>query len=168
MPPMRACSLLLISSISLGTPAVADTRYELKGNELVVPHPIAFETAKDTVKPESDDAIAYVKGYLDAKSYISTLRIEVHSDNMGAEGGNQTLTEKRALAVAKTLVAKGVDCKRLIPVGFGSSKPVADNKTADGKAKNRRTQFFNAALRDKPIGGAPLDGGGKVAGDPCK
>lgn len=61
----------------------------------------------------------------------------------------------------------GADCKRLIAVGFGSTKPVADNNTAEGKAANRRVSFINAALRSRPIGGMPVDGGGKVAGDIC-
>ena len=77
------------------------------------------------------------------------------------------LSEKRALAVCATLVKLGVDCKRLIAVGFGSSKPVADNVTAEGKATNRRLIFVNAALRNHAIGGMPVDGGGKVAGEIC-
>ena len=68
----------------------------------------------------------------------------------------------------KASQAKGIDCKRLIPVGFGETKPVAPNDTPDNKAQNRRTAFVNAALKGKPIGGMPVDGGGKVAGDPCK
>jgi OOP family OmpA-OmpF porin len=117
--------------------------------------------------PSSAEAITYVAEYLADKSYVSTLRVEVHADSTGAAAVNQTLTEQRALAVARALVAKGVDCKRLIAVGFGSSKPVADNGTEEGRAANRRTVFENAALRGHAIGGAPLDGGGKVAGDPC-
>jgi OmpA-OmpF porin, OOP family len=160
---MRALLLLSITT-SL---AFADPRYDVVGNQLIVPHPIAFVPGTADLK-DSDDAIAYVAGYLRSKSYVSTLRIEVHSDSQGADDYNQQMSEKRALAVAKALVAKGADCKRLLPVGFGETKPVADNKTADGRAQNRRTWFFNAALRGKPIGGMPTDGGGKVAGDPCK
>ncbi len=56
--------------------ALADTKYEIKDTEFVAPYVIAYETAKGTLKPESGEAITYVKGYLAAKSYISTLRIE--------------------------------------------------------------------------------------------
>ena len=142
-------------------------RYELEGSRLKVPHPVAFETGKATLAPESAAALAYVAEYLADKAYVSTMRIEVHSDATGAAAFNQALTEKRALAVARALVGKGVDCKRLIAVGFGSGKPVADNATVEGRAANRRTVFENAALRGHAIGGAPLDGGGKSAGDPC-
>lgn len=143
-------------------------RYELSGNELKVPGPVVFETGSDRIKPESEGVLAHVKGYLTDKSYISLLRIEVHTDNAGAPAANQALSERRALAVAKALIARGVECKRLIAVGFGAQKPVAGNGTPDGRAQNRRVTFANAALRGRAIGGMPVDGGGRVAGDVCK
>lgn len=163
--PMR---LLCAALILVGGNALADTKYEIKDNELTVPFVIAYESSKGTLKPESAEALQFVKGYLDNKTYVSTLRIEVHTDSMGGTEANQLLSEKRALEVAKALVAKGVDCKRLIPVGFGETKPRAENKTPEGRAQNRRTSFFNAALRGRNINGAAPDGGGRVAGDPCK
>lgn len=142
--------------------------FELNGNSLVLKGTIIFETGSAKVKAESDAALNFVKSYLVEKSYVSLLRIEVHTDNTGSADQNQKLTEARALSVAKALVARGVDCKRLLPVGFGSSKPVAANDTPEGKARNRRTEFVNAALRGRAIGGMPVDGGGKVAGDACR
>lgn len=142
--------------------------FELEGNTLKVPSPVVFETGGDKLKAESDAAVQYVKDYLDAKSYISLLRVEVHTDSDGDADKNQALSERRAMAVARALVAKGVDCKRLIAVGFGATKPVAPNDSAENKAKNRRTVFVNAALRGRPIGGMPVDGGGRVAGNVCK
>jgi len=141
-------------------------KFELDGNMLKTP-PVTYQTGKAKLSPASDPAIAHVAAYLEAKSYISTLRIEVHADATGTEKANQALTEARSLAVARALIAKGVDCKRLVAVGFGSSKPVAANDTPANKAANRRTLFVNAALRGKAIGGMPVDGGGKLAGDPC-
>lgn len=163
---MRLLGLIVCGALC--SVALADTQYEVKSNELQVPYPVVFEPGTDTLKPEADKALDYVKGYLDAKTYISTLRIEAHTDAQGGSEHNQALSEKRALATAKALVAKGIDCKRLIAVGFGETKPVSDNRTAEGRAKNRRVVFANAALRGKAIGGAALDGGGQVAGDPCK
>ncbi len=158
----------LVLTLALTASAHADSRaYRIENNRLLVPTPIVFDAGKDTLEATSAEAIAYVAGYLEAKTYVSTLRIEVHSDSMGTEKFNQALTEKRAFAVGKALVAKGVDCKRLLAVGFGSTKPVANNDTAANKAKNRRTELVNAALRGRPIGGLPLDGGGVVAGDLC-
>jgi OOP family OmpA-OmpF porin len=142
--------------------------YKVEGGQLKLPGPVVFETAKDTLKPESDEVLAIVEGYLKDKPEITLLRIEGHTDSDGNDADNQKLSELRALAVARWLVAKGTDCKRLIAVGFGETKPVAANDTAENKAQNRRTAFVNAALRGKPIGGMPVDGGGKNAGDPCK
>ena len=167
-----AATLTALLAVEPAGAARADTavppRYELQGNELVLPSPIVFETGSDKLKRESDAALAWVRGYLDARSYISLVRIEVHTDNQGATAANQALSEKRAAAVARALMALGVDCKRLLPVGFGETKPVAPNDTAESRARNRRTVFANAALRGRPIGGMPVDGGGKVAGEPCK
>jgi OOP family OmpA-OmpF porin len=154
--------LVFASSIAIGAP-----KYVLNGDELVVPFPIVYETGKAVVMPESDEALDYIKGYLAAKTHVTKLRIEVHTDSQGRDEYNQTMSEARALAFTKALVAKGVGCHRLVPVGFGETKPIADNRTADGRAKNRRTGIFNAALRGRPIGGGAIDGGGKVAGDPC-
>lgn len=141
--------------------------FELDGNALKVPGAIVYKTAGAELLPESDAVLDHVVAYLKAKDYISTLRVEVHTDSTGDAGFNQALSEKRALAVARALVARGVDCARLLPVGFGHNKPVAPNDTPEGRAQNRRTAFINAALRGRAIGGMPLDGGGQVAGDPC-
>ena len=71
------------------------------------------------------------------------------------------------LSVAHWLVGVGIACNRLLPVGFGQTKPIAPNDTPDNKAQNRRVDFVNTAVKGKPIGGKPVDGGGKVAGDAC-
>ena len=96
------------------------------------------------------------------------MRVEGHSDNSGNESDMQKLTEERALSVCRWLVTNGIDCKRLIAVGFGSTKPVESNSTPSGKAANRRMVFALAALRGRLIGGMPADGGGMTAGDVCK
>lgn len=142
--------------------------YTLQGNELKLPGPVQFETGSDKLRPESDAVLEVVAGYLKEKSYVSLLRIEAHTDNQGNAAQNQSLSEKRALSVGRWLVAHGVECKRLLAVGFGSTKPIADNSTADGRAQNRRLSFINAALRGRAIGGMPETGGGHVAGDLCK
>lgn len=159
----------IVVALALCGTAQADApKFEIKDNHLVLPAPITFVTGKATLTPESDAALAHIKAYLDDKTYVTTLRIENHTDSSGNAKFNQALTEQRALAVAKALVGKGVDCKRLLPVGFGETKPVAANDTAEHRAQNRRTEVINAALRGHPIGGMPVDGGGKIAGDPCQ
>ncbi len=142
--------------------------FKMKGDQLELPGPVVFETGSDTLKPESDEVLNIVKDYMEQSKDITLLRIEGHTDSDGDDKANQTLSEKRAMSVAHWLVGKGTDCKRLLPVGFGETKPIADNSTPEGKAQNRRTAFVNAARNGKPIGNFPVDGGGKNAGDPCK
>ena len=163
-----AITLATLAALTGNAASEAPAKFELEGNNLKVPYAVVFDTAKPTLTAGSAPALEFVKAYLDAKTYISMMRVEVHSDAAGDEKASQKLSEQRAYAVTKALVAAGIDCKRLIPVGFGSTKPVADNKTAEGRMANRRTVFANAALRGRPIGGNPLDGGGVIAGDPCK
>jgi len=143
--------------------------YKLEGSEVKIDLPIIFETGSSILKPESDAALKIIKKYLDDKSYISLLRVEAHTDNEGDPAKNQSLSERRAFQVCMTLIAMGVDCKRLIAVGFGGTKPIEDNSTPAGKAANRRISFVNAALRGHAIGGMPADGGGVVVpADICK
>lgn len=143
--------------------------YKLQGNQVVPDQPILFETGSSILKPESDVALKSIKKYLDDKSYISLLRVEAHTDNEGDPAKSQALSERRAFQVCMALIAMGVDCKRLIAVGFGGTKPIEDNSTPAGKAANRRISFINAALRGHLMGGMPADGGGMVApADICK
>lgn len=144
------------------------TEFKMENGALKLPGPVVFESGKDILKPESDSVLEVVQDYLEAKPEITLLRIEGHTDTDGNKDANQKLSELRSLAVAHWLVAKGVDCKRLLPVGFGQEKPVAANDTPDNKAQNRRVAFVNAGLKGKAIGGMPVDGGGKVAGDVCR
>lgn len=77
------------------------------------------------------------------------------------------LSSQRAMALSRALVSRGVDCKRLLPVGFGDMKPVASSETPEGRAANSRVTLISAMLNGRPIGGMPIDGGGLLAGDPC-
>jgi len=135
---------------------------------LRLPGPVLFETGSDVLKAESDPVLTVVKDYLVAKPQITLLRIEGHTDNVGVAADNQKLSERRSLSVARWLISHGIKCSRLVPVGFGDRKPIADNSTPAGREQNRRTVFINAELNNKAIGGFPVDGGGTVSGDPCK
>ena len=133
-----------------------------------LPKPVEFETGSDRLRPSSDEVLKVVKVYLDVKKDLTLLRIEGHTDSDGRPDDNQVLSEKRAMAVARWLIAHGIACDRLLPVGFGQSKPLADNATEAGKAQNRRTSFVPAALKGRAIDGMPVDGGGKSAGNACR
>ena len=68
--------------------------------------------------------------------------VEGHTDSVGSEAYNQKLSERRAEAVKRYLVAQGIDGSRVTMRGYGKSKPVADNGTAAGRAKNRRAEII--------------------------
>lgn len=151
-----------------GLAGISKMAFKLKGFQIELPGPVPFETGSDKLRPEADEILGIVHNFLQSRKDVTLLRIEGHTDDVGDDKANQTLSEKRAMAVGRWLVGKGDDCKRLIAVGFGETKPVADNKTEEGKAQNRRTDFFIAATNGKAVEGQPVDGGGKVAGDLCK
>jgi OmpA-OmpF porin, OOP family len=89
-------------------------------------------------KAKLKKAIDFVKKYPGFK-----IKIEGHTDYIGTEKYNQGLSERRAGAVMKYLVkGGGIDGKRLTAVGYGESKPVASNKTNEGRAKNRRVEIL--------------------------
>lgn len=158
---MRLARLFGAAALVLATPTMAqDSAVTLDGNRLLLPAEIAFRPGTADFAANPAEALAPVKAFLESKSYISALRVEGHVAS-GADA--QSLSERRALAVARRLAAMGVDCNRLIAVGFGAGKPVA----TPGAAANERVAFINAALRGRAIGGLPLDGGGKDAGTVC-
>ncbi len=147
----------------------AQTKFELEGNMLKLPKPIIFETGTDKIIfEESEESLKHVKEYLTAKKYITVMRIEIHAQRAGDQEKLQTLTENRALAIANWLVENGVDCKRILPVGFGSTKPIVDPTSGPEANQNNRVEFQNAELAGHPIGGLPLDGGGTVVDGFCK
>ncbi|APR75343.1 Outer membrane protein [Minicystis rosea] len=125
---------------------------------LKLPAPVMFASGTAKLADESDAALKYVVEYLSKSPEVRAMRIEGHTDSRGNPLANQKLSEERASAVARWLVDHGVDCKRVVPLGFGDSDPVADNGTEDGRAQNRRTVFVDQ--RSNRSGGRP-------ATDPC-
>jgi outer membrane protein OmpA-like peptidoglycan-associated protein len=101
---------------------------------------ILFETGRDVIKKESLkelDSVAVVLGRYD----FLKVTIEGHTDNVGADNINMALSMKRSEAVKSYLVSKGVVPTRLTATGYGPFKPLADNKTPEGRAKNRRVEI---------------------------
>jgi outer membrane protein OmpA-like peptidoglycan-associated protein len=74
------------------------------------------------------------------------LQINGHTDNTGNPEDNLKLSTNRAKSVVDYLVSKNINAARLVFKGFGATKPIADNATEEGKAKNRRTEFVVVGL----------------------
>ncbi|MBC7888222.1 MAG: OmpA family protein [Ferruginibacter sp.] len=101
---------------------------------------IQFETGSAVIKPQS---YAILDEILKSTVVAENLKVGVygHTDNVGNDIANQSLSEQRANSVKTYLEGKGIVAARIESKGMGSSEPVADNGTVDGKAKNRRVQI---------------------------
>ena len=129
--PTGAADNLVNKTIELNNIAVG-SKIELRN--------IFFDLGKSTLRPESNTELdRLVKLMKDAPG----LKIELsgHTDNTGSATINQSLSQARAEAVVNYLISKGVAANRMTAKGYGSSKPIADNKTEEGRQQNRRTEF---------------------------
>jgi OOP family OmpA-OmpF porin len=101
---------------------------------------INFDTGKSTIKPESTPIINQIVEMLKANPSLK-IGVEGHTDNVGNPKSNKTLSDERAKSVVAAIVSHGIDAKRLSAAGYGQDKPIADNKTEEGRAKNRRVEL---------------------------
>ena len=101
---------------------------------------INFDFDKADIKPDSQPIIDEIVKLLKEKPDLNLI-VEGHTDNAGKPDYNKQLSDKRAKAVMSAVVAKGVEAKRLKAVGYGQEKPIADNNTDEGRAKNRRVEL---------------------------
>ena len=96
---------------------------------------------KATLKPESMEEIQKVADYM-KKNPSARFEVQGHTDNQGSDAVNDPLSQQRAQAVVDALEKLGCDPFNMRAVGKGSHEPVADNKTDEGRAKNRRVEFI--------------------------
>lgn len=101
---------------------------------------VNFATDKTDILPDSQPQIAQVVQLLNDDPSLK-LAVNGHTDNTGDSAHNQTLSEGRAKSVVAALTAQGIAATRLTAAGFGDTQPVADNDSADGKARNRRVEL---------------------------
>ena len=99
-----------------------------------------FEFNSDKIAADNYAGLDVVANFLKEAPNVS-VKVEGHTDSVGAKEYNQKLSERRAKSVADYIISKGVDSSRVTTQGFGFSKPIASNKTKEGRAKNRRTEL---------------------------
>lgn len=109
--------------------------------KIIITQKIHFEFNRSTIRPISYPILDDVVSLLQRNPEIHLVRVEGHTDWIGSDAYNQRLSEARANAVRNYLIQKGIDSARLEAVGYGESKPIADNNTVQGRARNRRTDF---------------------------
>ncbi|GAA4305256.1 OmpA family protein [Aestuariibaculum suncheonense] len=102
---------------------------------------IFFEFDSARLTPDNQITLNKIADLIEKTDKTYNLTIEGYADNVGAKSYNQTLSEKRAKAVADYLTSTGVTPANVSTVGFGENNPVADNKTKEGRAENRRSEI---------------------------
>ena len=123
-----------------GTPAGATV--DAKGCALgIVLQNVNFQTNSGELTADSKTTLDKVASSLKARGDIKSIQVIGHTDSTGKAAYNQMLSEKRAKSVADYLVSQGVDGAILSSKGMGMNSPIADNRTAEGRAKNRRVEL---------------------------
>lgn len=120
-----------------GCPVLSETDKKVLADAI---YGVQFESGKSVIKTTSYSILDQVADVL--KRYPAyNLTISGHTDSAGSDASNQKLSEARAKACFDYLNSKGIETARMNHAGYGESRPVTDNNTTDGKAKNRRVEF---------------------------
>jgi outer membrane protein OmpA-like peptidoglycan-associated protein len=101
---------------------------------------IHFATGKAEILPESKPIIDEIVLLLKKRSDLR-VGVEGHTDSTGNPAANKTLSDARAKSVATAVAAAGINPNRMEAVGYGQERPIADNRTEEGRAKNRRVEI---------------------------
>jgi len=114
---------------------------QIKGGKLEILNPVFFATNRDVILKKSYPVLQAVANAMTAQPDIKRVSVEGHTDSQGKPAKNLDLSQRRAESVRRWLVEHGVAEGRLEAHGYGQDKPVASNKTAVGRAANRRVEF---------------------------
>lgn len=107
---------------------------------------VLFDFNKSTLQPASDGALQQVAALMAANPSLK-IEIQGHTDNVGGDAYNQTLSEARAHSVMTWLIAHNVAATRMTAKGYGKTRPVADNNTDEGRTKNRRVEIADPSCK---------------------
>jgi outer membrane protein OmpA-like peptidoglycan-associated protein len=124
-------------------------------NKIRVLEKVHFATDQDVILPESFSVLEEVAEVIKAHPEWQEILIEGHCDFRASDAYNLDLSQRRANSVMRFLTSRGVEPSRLRAQGFGRSRPIADNRTEEGMALNRRVEFtlVRVAPEAKPVGG---------------
>ena len=101
---------------------------------------VLFDFDRSTIKPEAAKILDRLVAFMD-ENKDKKVALSGHTDNVGTEAYNLKLSDRRWMSVRDYVVKKNVEGGRVSGQGFGESKPIADNKTAEGRSKNRRVEI---------------------------
>lgn len=143
----------------------------IQGNKILILEPVNFATDQDVILSESFPVLDEVTQVLKTHPEIQRILIEGHTDSRAGEVYNLDLSKRRAASVRTYLEESGVQSDRLCSQGFGQSRPVAENDTEEGMARNRRVEFTilpPAAEGEPRCPGEPMEKPGKKGKKPAK
>lgn len=111
------------------------------GNEAFIARDVLFEFNSDKLQPEAEDTLREFTEYLLRPPGIKTVTVEGHTDSVGPAIYNADLSQRRANRVRRALVEYGLKSNQVRAVGYGESRPIADNGNYQGRQMNRRVEF---------------------------
>jgi outer membrane protein OmpA-like peptidoglycan-associated protein len=125
---------------------VAKVKEESRGVVITLSGSVLFASGKSTLLPIAQEKLSDVAKALNDQGYKSLL-VEGHTDAQGSADKNMVLSQERAEAVRSYLVSQGIPSDKIRAQGLGSSRPVADNSTNEGRANNRRVEIVVEPLK---------------------
>jgi outer membrane protein OmpA-like peptidoglycan-associated protein len=136
----EAYNLVIVEKKAMSQEVTAGDMIAALNKQVFIALYINFDTDKATIKPESKTIVDQIVKLLEDNPGLK-ISIEGHTDSTGTAARNKTLSQQRAESVVSALVKAGIDAKRLSAKGWGQDNPLADNKTEEGRAKNRRVEI---------------------------
>jgi outer membrane protein OmpA-like peptidoglycan-associated protein len=118
-----------------------DTLAVKSGDSIVILEKVFFATGKDKVLRRSQPVLRAVAKVLSDNPEVTRVRVEGHTDDVGADAGNLDLSQRRAESVMRELVKLDIDAGCLEAVGYGETRPIDTNRTENGRERNRRVEF---------------------------
>jgi len=132
----------------------ATVKQETRGMVITLSGGVLFVSAKWDLLPAAQVKLNNVADALTKQDPTSKIVVEGHTDSQGTESYNLDLSQSRAQAVRDYLVTRGIAADRISSQGFGATRPIADNKSAEGRANNRRVEIVVQPAAAAPLGGS--------------
>ncbi len=153
-----------------GCPDKGPTAVEITDTVINIHDRVEFASNKDKIQgAKSFQVLDAVIGVMKGHKNLLVVEVQGHTDGAGLADSNRKLSQKRAEAVVKYLVSKGIDKSRLVAKGYGPDVPIADNKTLKGRQSNRRVEFhiLDAGKKAAPAPAPAAPAGGLPAPAPA-
>ena len=143
-----ACSLVTVQQdpfepldVTAKAPPPKPPRVVLTASSIKISEKVQFKLGSAELLPDSFGLLDEVAGVMRENAQIERVQIEGHTDSTGSAKINKKLSKERAESVRAYLMKKGIEDTRMVAVGFGPDKPIADNATPEGQEANRRVEF---------------------------